>query len=603
MKNFNVTSTTFPSILGNTMYKTKNSFGKTENNFNLINNYNQNDILISSNSFRSNLSKTFYNPSNNNDKNKLKNLIKTRPLSPDSLALSKAETDDTLFAMNEINIVDFKIKKRKREKQKIWHIKNDNNIYGGNASKNRKRLNDIHEKVLKSGGWNKFDLKSEISKKKYFSLDKIDTMFKAEKIMKEIFIQKENSQKAFENFSNNNKIDLFTFTNQNREIFINNILINLLKSEREKINSKAESVAKALNSATKDFIKDFNAFNDFTEKKKNQYKEIEFKLGETIHHNKLLNERLKSLNQDLHSTLEEIEKTIRGILQYKKYADFLHSVLGKDEEMSNVKIDDIDLQKKEKDFEKIVSKIILEFHFLCDEDDYSPNILKNPEMLNNLYFQSERSILNFIQIKEDTLNELYDEKLNNEKQINELEKKIKEHTKEFNEIKEDLKLEELTFIPPENYHQDEIDMNSQFILSLYESICQKDLNEREIKKPINEIIRNTLFNIGNKEKLVINLIEEMDKIQNDENKENNEIFRKIIEKKKNENKMLKWKEGRGMMRKLEDEKNLKYLQRQNRYKIHGPIVYPPPWVLKNKKKKKGQSDKDKINEKEMLYYY
>ena len=168
MKNFNVTSTTFPSILGNTMYKTKNSFGKTDNNFNLINNYNQNDILINSNSFRSNLSKTFYNPSNNNDKNKLKNLIKSRPLSPDSLALSKAETDDTLFAMNEINIVDFKIKKRKREKQKIWHIKNDNNIYGGNASKNRKRLNDIHEKVLKSGGWNKFDLKSEISKKNIF---------------------------------------------------------------------------------------------------------------------------------------------------------------------------------------------------------------------------------------------------------------------------------------------------------------------------------------------------------------------------------------------------------------------------------------------------
>ena len=34
MKNFNVTTTSFPSILGNTMYKTKNSFGKTDNNFN-----------------------------------------------------------------------------------------------------------------------------------------------------------------------------------------------------------------------------------------------------------------------------------------------------------------------------------------------------------------------------------------------------------------------------------------------------------------------------------------------------------------------------------------------------------------------------------------
>ena len=90
---------------------------------------------------------------------------------------------------------------------------------------------------------------------------------------------------------------------------------------------------------------------------------------------------------------------------------------------------------------------------------------------------------------------------------------------------------------------------------------------------------NTLFN-------------EMEKIQGDE-KNPDEIFRKIVEKVKLKNKAKKHQEGREALLKLEEEKNLKYLQRQNRYKIRGPIVYPPPWVLK---RKKGSSKKTSAQE-------
>ena len=39
-----------------------------------------------------------------------------------------------------------------------------------------------------------------------------------------------------------------------------------------------------------------------------------------------------------------------------------------------------------------------------------------------------------------------------------------------------------------------------------------------------------------------------------------------------------------------------------RYKIKGPITYPPPNVLNNKRKKIDEQSKHKINENDMLYY-
>ena len=52
----------------------------------------------------------------------------------------------------------------------------------------------------------------------------------------------------------------------------------------------------------------------------------------------------------------------------------------------------------------------------------------------------------------------------------------------------------------------------------------------------------------------------------------------------------------------EEEKNLKYLKKNYRYRIRGPIVYPPPYILERKKEKNDKEQKTKINEEEMIYY-
>lgn len=75
-----------------------------------------------------------------------------------------------------------------------------------------------------------------------------------------------------------------------------------------------------------------------------------------------------------------------------------------------------------------------------------------------------------------------------------------------------------------------------------------------------------------------------------------------MEKIKLHNKAKKHQEGKEALLKLEEEKNLKYLQRMNRYKIRGPIVYPPPRVLKKKKTYFEKQKKVENNYEEMLYY-
>ena len=575
----------FPSIAGSTMYKTMKSPLRRKS-IEIINNNNPKTNNLN------NTSKHFYPKT-------LKNLIKKRPLSPESQSLSKAETDDTLFGLSEVKIIDDKIHKRNNNRQKVWQIKSNNNIYGVNASKNKQEIMDIHFRTLRGDCMKNFDLKSEIDKKKYFPVEKVDNIFEAEKIMQEIFLTRENQQKAYKKFGGTNRIDMHTFTNQNREIFLKNILINLLNYERDKINNKEQAVSKALESANKEFEKDKNMFQNFTISKTQQFKELEIKLGEAVHNNKLLFERTKILNQEFRTTQDEIEKTIRDILKFKSYADFVHYALQPYEQLTNIKLDWVNIQKKDKDIENVVSKLIHEFDFLLSGYYKIPEFFNDPIMLGNIYFTLESNIIKLLSKKEDDDEELYKQRKIQEVELSELKEKVKAHERELKDVKYDYEKENM-IVPPNYKYQELIDTNMELIYELYSAIFEKNITEKDKHKTIIEIIKETNDCLKLKEKNMNYLIDEMQKIQN----ENEFIFKKVLDRKKNENKIEKYKEGRENLRRLQEERNLRYLQRMNRYKVRGPIVYPPPYVLNDTKKKREiEKARNKIDEKEMLYYY
>ena len=600
---FGETNFSFPKISNkenSTYYKTFYSGfpGKKHiNNSSPKTGSNSSKVLMGQNRALSSFAKyTSQLPNNINNKNKRKRLTS---LVRNKNSLSSAETDDTFFALSEIKQMDKKISKR-INKGLIWKEKLDN-IYDICTFQNKKDIEKVREGVRIYGTGDDFDLKAEIDKKKYFPIEKVEVINDAKEIMNNLKKAMINEKKAYETFYSKNRIDLQTFVKQNREICKKNFVIDLLRSERNKIKTKEKEIKKALEDANKIFLKDKEAFDNFTQNKKRQFRDTDFHLDEAIRNNKLLMEQIKKYNSEVHGTESEIERNIKGIILYKNYADFIHKLLGKKKINVDLKGIKHTLQNKEKDLVYIVKNVIRQFQFLLDSKEIpvKTDEINNPELLTALFFSLEGSIIQQMSERDEIMKEKFRQKRVFDAEILSLEKKIDDDEKHLITLCKELELEKVGYFQ-ENY-QTTIDEASSLILEINDELSQPQVNQKGIKKPIDQVIKSTFGIIHKMEEDLNNLFNEMEKIQGDE-KNPDETFKKIVEKIKLKNKAKKHQEGREALLKLEEEKNLKYLQRMNRYKIRGPIVYPPPWVLKRKKGSSEKNKKVEDNFEEMLYY-
>ena len=531
---------------------------------------------------------------NKHNKRKLTSLVKNKN------SFSSVETDDTFFALSEIKHMDQKISKR-INKCLIWKEKL-NNIYGDCTSKNKKDIENIRVGIRLYGLGDDFDLKSEIDKKKYFPVEKVEVINEAKDIMINIKKNMLNEKKAYETFYNKNRIDLHTFVRQNREICKKNFVIDLLRNERNKIKTKEQEIIKALDDAQRIFVKDQNAFDEFTQNKKKQFRESDLLLDEAIRNNKMLMEQIKKHNSEVHGTEDEIERNIKGIILYKNYADFIHKLLGKEKINIDVNIIKKNLQNREKDLIHIIKDVIKQFKFLLDSDEIPVHTeeINNPDLLTGLFFSLEGSILQQISTRDELMKEKLKHKIEFDSEILSLQNKLVEYKFQLNNLNKELDMEKMGDM--KSNYQNILEESTNLICQINEELTNSTQNQKGIKKPTTDIIiKNTLGIIHKMEDDLTMLFSEMEKIQGDE-KNPDETFKRIVEKIKIKNKIKKHQEGREAMLKLEEEKNLKYLQRMNRYKIRGPIVYPPPWVLKRKKGIEQKNLKDEENDEEMLFY-
>ena len=600
---FGETNFSFPKISNkenSTYYKTFYSGipGKNpQSNINLNLGSNSSKHLISkgqNRAFSSFAKYTSQLPKNIYSKNKGKKLTS---LMRNKNSLSSAETDDTFFALSEIKQMDRKISKR-INKGLIWKEKL-NNIYDICTFQNKKDIEKVRKGVRFYGTGDDFDLKAEIDKKKYFPVEKVEVINEAKEIMDNLKKAMINEKKASETFYSKNRIDLHTFVNQNREICKKNFVIDLLRNESNKIKTKEKEIKKALEDANRIFLKDEEAFEGFTQNKKRQFRETDFHLEEAIRNNKLLMEQIKKYNSEVHSTESEIERNIKGIIAYKTYADFIHKLLGKEKIDVDVKAIKHTLQNKEKDLIYIVKSVIRQFKFLLDSKGIQVKTeeINNPDLLTALFFSLEGRIIQQMSERDEILKDRFRQKRVFDVELLSLQKKIDYDKKHLDTLCKELEIEKIGYL--EDNYQTTIDEASSLICEINDEFYQNQ--SQKGKKPIDQVIKNTFGIIHRMEEDLNNLFNEMERIQGDE-KNPDETFKKMVEKIKLKNKAKKHQEGREALLKLEEEKNLKYLQRMNRYKIRGPIVYPPPWVLKRKKGGSQKKKKVKDNFEEMLYY-
>ena len=530
---------------------------------------------------------------NKNKKRKFTSLIKSKN------SFSTAETDDTFFALSEIKYLDHKIEKR-LNKGIIWKEKL-NHIYDDCTSKNKQDIENIRIGVRVYGLGDGFDLKSEIDKKKYFPIEKVQVINEAKEIMNNMKNKMLNERKEYKTFYNKNRIDLHSFVRLNREICRKNYVIDLIRNERNKIKSKEKEIIKALDDAQRILIKDQQAFDDFTQNKKKEFKESDLNLDEAIKNNKLIMEQIRNHNSEVHGTEEEIIKNIKEIILYKNYADFIHKLLGKEKINVDVNIIKKNLQNRDRDLIHIIKNVIKQFKFLLDSNEIPVQTeeINNPDLLTALFFSLEGSIIQEMSTRDDIMKEKLKQRLEFDSEILSLQNKIEEDKSQLKTLYKELETGKIGY--RKNNHKNILEYATGLICEINEELTNGSSNQKGIKKPIDEIIKNIFQNVRKMEEDLGILLGEMEKIQGDE-KNPDETFRKIVEKVKIINKSKKYQEGRQAILKLEEEKQLKSLQRMNRYKIRGPIVYPPPSVLKRKKGISQKNLKNKDNIEEMLYY-
>ena len=533
---------------------------------------------------------------NNKGRNrKLTTLVKKKS------SFSSEETDDTFFALSGIKKIDRKITKR-INKGIIWKVKGKN-VYDMFASENKKEIDRIRKNIREYELTSEdFDLKAEINKKKYFPLENVDIINEATNIMNKMKKEISNDKKAYETFFKKYKTDLYTFAKQNRDICKKNFMIGLINGERNKIKIKEQEIKKDLEDANKVFLKDEDAFDTFTLEKKKQFRKQELHLDLAIRNNKILMEKIKKASSTVHETENEIVRSIKGIILYKNYADFIHQLLGKDKIKADLKNIKNSLQNKDKDLPAIARKVIRQFNFLLDGGEIAVRTeeINNPDLLTALFFSLEGNIIHQMKERDEVIRDKFEEKASAEEEILSMKKKIEIDQNKLNTLTQELKIAKNIYIT-DNY-QERIDDASNFIYELSENLLETKITQNKNKELIDNVIEASLLKLHNMEDTVNGLFAEIEQIGNS-GKEGENLLKEICDEIKLKNKRQKLKEGREALISLEEEKNLKVLKKNYRYRPKGPIVYPPPYILEKKKEIRDDNKENEINEEEMLYYY
>ena len=551
---------------------------------------NQNIPLSSYEKYTSHLKNNLINKKNR----KYTSLVKRKN------SFSSAETDDTFFANSEVKNIDKKIIKR-INKCSIWKEKL-NNIYGMYASSNKKDIQNIRRNIREFELVTKdFDLKAEINRKKYFPMEKVEIIFDATDIMNKMKKSLNNEKKSYQTFFRKNQADLNTFIIQNREICKKNFLIGLITNEREKIKIKEKEIQKDLEDAKKIFVKDEAEFNQFTQEKKVQFRKAELNLDINNRNNKILMEKIRKCSMEVHETESEIVRNIKGIILYKNYADFIHKLLGKNKIVADLRGVKNSLQSKDKDLTSIARHVIKLFNFLLNSKDIPVKTeeINNPDLLTALFFSLEGNIIHQLKERDEILKEKFNDKILFEKEIAILKEKVESDQKKLDMLTKELNISKNIYITDD--YQERIDDASKLIYEISEELINTQISQNKNKSPIDNVIDTNLAILKKTEDTINQLFEEIESIKNTD-KGAEELFKTIVDEIKLKNKIQKYKEGREAMMISEEEKNLKYLQKNYRYRVRGPIRYPPPYILERKKEKNDKEQKSQINEEEMIYY-
>ena len=462
--------------------------------------------------------------------------------------ISKIQTDDNYFAMSSVNKIDASIKKR-INKDLIWKEKNQN-IYDIYTSKNRIDINNVKNRVRENLSGVNINLRKEVNKNNYFPSDNIEIIKEAREILKRMqkhIIQEKLVTKKYNQF---NRVDLHTFREHNRDICLNNILINIIKSESNKMKKNENLKSQALKEANDDFDKDTEIFEKLTKNEIINFRNKEIKLDEAIKQNRVLIDEIRKRNSELHSIKEEVKKYIRDILAYIKYENFIKKIISSEKDNlyeNNNEKDNKDIIKfkyilDDKELDLLIKNIIKEY-YIGNEIILADDI--TPQMVVNLLQGMQSNIINVMEERDLIIKEIEKDRKKYEKILEDLRAKVEHDKKELNILYKEINLV-YNLTTPQKDMKEVKECSENYIISINKELSKYIKDKNFIKSEnvcldtfrLLHILQDNFYNIYN----------ELNQLT--ENEENENIFKDAVEKIKIENKKEKQNEKKSLAKKL-----------------------------------------------------
>jgi len=499
-------------------------------------------------------------------------------------------------------------------------FKNYNSIYNASTKYNESYNlnNESQSSRLKfKDSFTKLNFNKDISHNNYKKFSDLRNTIEFHSFHKNDYI-KEANKILLQRFDNKNydllglkyksKSSIFS---DEKEISLNNYLINEIKKGINSMITKQDAYKKALINRENEFEMDYRIFLNYLENRKNRLKKENdniLKLKEIHEESKERFYKELMLNKKLN---EELEKRIKIICNLKNYGSFVYRLFGMDFWMKDIP----DLSQKNKNFEDIY-KIIIEKY---DNSLKKININEKNEKFDDTFIfikfkEYEEKFINALKSK-NTLLEEFDIQKEYDKELNQIQTNINNlKIKEMNLILEKNKLiKSINNIKNRKQRDENIDKYLVYIMELGKETEKLNINEnnyfvddtpKEYQKMVKEYDFNyytvkTLNNLKKKERLINKFIEYIEKV---EKSEDHKIITEIELNRKNENKREKLKSLKLKQQEIYENRNIKSLERNGKFVIIGRYVPKLCQFNKSKNKKLIKNNKNK-NDIDLLYFH
>ena len=341
-------------------------------------------------------------------------------------------TDDLGFAQNQVSQIDHNISIRKEHNMKLWDRPYNNNIYCTSGRSNYSVLKELQSKFLLEP---KNLCKLNWKKQNYYLKTDINSILESAEISKLV--------KTKVGLKNKYKIrddSLIPFINNRRTMYVDTMLLEIIKNEKNKINKKTEEYSTALLTERENLKRDMKLFENFTMRIGADNRSDETKIVKLIQGNKILVELYKHLSQEYNGTINEIHRYLKLITIDKSYANFMHKISGGDHEILHCDLNDninyVDL--KENELNKLLNNIFSKMkNTLNDNDSNNKN-----ELFDDIDSVNQADLEIMFKIKEENILNLLKEKqryIEDEKNYENNKEKIEEEQKEEDKKKSEEK--------------------------------------------------------------------------------------------------------------------------------------------------------------------